>query len=169
MSRQRTNRVAARTPLALTLSLTSGSVSQAKANNTAEASAVTDAWYAKRKHKHRHYSSTRSKSYGFAWYFANQSRTAARGTCHGNRVVATWYQSGHRTASGAAFNPNGHTAAHRSLPFGSRVTVTNPRNGQIVTVTINDRGPFTRGVALDLARRAARSIGMTGTQQVCMS
>ena len=84
-------------------------------------------------------------------------------------MVATWYQSGRRTASGATFNPNGHTAAHRSLPFGSRVTVTNPRNGQSVTVTVNDRGPFTRGISLDLARGAARSIGMTGTQQVCMS
>ncbi|HVG51788.1 MAG TPA: septal ring lytic transglycosylase RlpA family protein [Xanthobacteraceae bacterium] len=91
------------------------------------------------------------------------------GSCFGNRVTATWYQSGSRTASGAAFNPNGLTAAHRTLPFGSRVTVTNPRNGQSVTVTINDRGPFTRGVSLDLARGAARAIGMIGTQQICMS
>ena len=155
-------------PLALTLAFTPGTVSQAKANGTNEATAVTDSWTSKRKHNHRHHSSRRSKSYGFAWYFANQSRIE-KGTCVGNRVVATWYQSGRRTASGAAFNPNGHTAAHRSMPFGSRVTVTNPRNGQSVTVTINDRGPFTRGVSLDLARGAARSIGMTSTQQVCMS
>jgi rare lipoprotein A len=55
------------------------------------------------------------------------------------------------------------------LPFGSRVTVTNPRNGQSITVTINDRGPFNRGITLDLARGAARAIGMNGTQQVCVS
>jgi rare lipoprotein A len=61
------------------------------------------------------------------------------------------------------------TAAHRTLPFGSRVTVTNPQNGSSVTVTINDRGPFTRGVTLDLAYGAARAIGMHGTQWVCMS
>ena len=156
-------------PLAITLACLPNSVAQAKAQGTTEAAAITDAWSAKRKYKHRHHTSSRSKSYGFAWYFANQSRIEGKGTCYGNRVVATWYQSGRRTASGAAFNPNGHTAAHRSLPFGSRVTVTNPRNGQSVTVTINDRGPFTRGVSLDLARGAARSIGMNGTQQVCLS
>jgi rare lipoprotein A len=61
------------------------------------------------------------------------------------------------------------TAAHRTLAFGSQVTVTNPENGRSVTVTINDRGPFTRGVTLDLARGAAHAIGMSGTQWVCMS
>jgi rare lipoprotein A len=64
---------------------------------------------------------------------------------------------------------SGYTAAHRTLPFGTRMTVTNPRNGRSVTVTINDRGPFNRGIALDLARGAARAIGMNGTRQVCMS
>jgi|EndMetStandDraft_8_1072994.scaffolds.fasta_scaffold868349_1 rare lipoprotein A len=154
-------------PLALALTAAPTSIPQAKAEGITSSPIETDAWTSKR--KHRHHSSRRSKSYGFAWYFANQSRVEAKGQCAGNRVVATWYQSGRRTASGATFNPNGHTAAHRSMPFGSRVTVTNPRNGQSVTVTINDRGPFTRGVSLDLARGAARSIGMTGTQQVCMS
>jgi rare lipoprotein A len=103
---------------------------------------------------------------GFAWFFAN-NRPDPR--CGARSVVATWYASGRRTASGQAFNPHGHTAAHRTLPFGSRVTVTNPRNGQSVTVTINDRGPFTHGVTLDLARGAARAIGMHSTQYVCMS
>ena len=154
-------------PLALALTVAPTSIPQANAEGV-ETSRV-DAWTSKRTHQHRHHSSRRSKSYGFAWYFANQSRVEGKGQCSGSRVVATWYQSGRRTASGATFNPNGHTAAHRSLPFGSRVTVTNPRNGQSVTVTVNDRGPFTRGISLDLARGAARSIGMTGTQQVCMS
>jgi rare lipoprotein A len=70
-----------------------------------------------------------------------------------------------RAASGEPFNPNGHNAAHRSLPFGSHVMVTNPSNGKSVTVTINDREPYTRGITLDLARGAARAIG----QRVCMS
>jgi rare lipoprotein A len=103
---------------------------------------------------------------GFEWFFAH---SRPEGKCDGKFVVATWYQSGTRTASGQAFNPNGLTAAHRTLPFGTRLTVTNPRSGKSVTVVINDRGPFTRGVTLDLARGAARAIGMTQTQWVCLS
>jgi rare lipoprotein A len=110
---------------------------------------------------------TEFSSRGFAWFFAHSPRP--RSACSGRHVVATWYSLGGRTASGQAFNSGGHTAAHRTLPFGSRVTVTNPRNGRSVTVVINDRGPFTRGVTLDLARGAARSIGMHSTQWVCMS
>jgi rare lipoprotein A len=83
-------------------------------------------------------------------------------------VVATFYSSGRRTASGQIFDSSGYTAAHRTLPFGSRVTVTNPETGKSATVVINDRGPFTRGVTLDLARGAARAIGMNRTQWVCM-
>jgi rare lipoprotein A len=55
------------------------------------------------------------------------------------------------------------------VSFGSQVRVTNPQNGKAITVTINDRGPFTRGVTLDLARGAARAIGMYGMQWVCMN
>jgi rare lipoprotein A len=54
------------------------------------------------------------------------------------------------------------TAAHRSLPFGTKVRVTNKRNGRSVVVTINDRGPFIRGRVIDLSRGAAQVIGMTG-------
>src|SRR5246127_2403315 len=111
-------------------------------------------------------SSAQAHSRGFAWFF---SHSRPHGTCSGQHVVATYYDSGRRTASGQAFDHNGMTAAHRTLPFGSRVTVTNPQNGSSVTVTINDRGPFTRGVTLDLAHGAARAIGMHGTQWVCMS
>jgi rare lipoprotein A len=102
---------------------------------------------------------------GFAWFFAH---SRPNGTCSGQHVVATYYASGRRTASGQAFDPSGYTAAHRTLPFGSRVTVTNPQNGTSVTVVINDRGPFTRGVTLDLTRGAARAIGLHRTQWVCM-
>jgi rare lipoprotein A len=110
-------------------------------------------------------SSGQADARGFAWFFAH---SRPHGSCSGHHVVATYYNSGRRTASGQAFNPGGHTAAHRTLPFGSRVAVTNPENGRSVTVVINDRGPFTRGVTLDLARGAASSIGMHRTQWVCM-
>lgn len=76
--------------------------------------------------------------------------------------MASYYWQGQRTASGASFNPDGLTAAHRTLPFGTRVRVTNQSNGQSVVVTINDRGPFVGGRVIDLSRGAARAISMTG-------
>jgi rare lipoprotein A len=102
---------------------------------------------------------------GFEWFFAHSKSPT---NCSGQSVVATYYSSGRRTASGEVFNSAGLTAAHRTLPLGSRVTVTNPDNGKSVPVVINDRGPFTHGVTLDLAHGAARAIGMRGTQWVCM-
>jgi len=110
-------------------------------------------------------SSEQAHSRGFAWFFAHSKPI---GTCSGQHVVATYYVAGRRTASGQRFDPGGYTAAHRTLPFGSQVTVMNPQNGNSVTVVINDRGPFTRGITLDLSRGAARAIGMHGTQWVCM-
>lgn len=110
-------------------------------------------------------SSAQAHSRGFAWFF---SHTRPHGNCVGQSVVASYYFSGRRTASGRAFDPSGYTAAHRTLPFGTQVTVTNPKNGKSIIVVINDRGPFTRGVTLDLSRGAARAIGMSGTQWVCM-
>lgn len=80
----------------------------------------------------------------------------------GSNGIASYYWQGQRTASGARFNPGGMTAAHRTLPFGTRVLVTNRRNGRSVTVTINDRGPFIKGRIIDLSRGAASVIGMTG-------
>ena len=80
--------------------------------------------------------------------------------------MASYYCSGDRTASGEHFNPNGFTAAHRTLPFGTRLAVTNLANGRTVVVRINDRGPFVRGVSLDLARGAAFAIGMRGNATV---
>ena len=87
------------------------------------------------------------------------------------QVRATWYGNelrGHRTASGQVFNPEGMTAAHKNLPFGTCLVVENPRSGKRVRVTVNDRGPFTPGVVLDLAWGAARAIGMLSTQSVNM-
>ena len=76
---------------------------------------------------------------------------------------ASYYAAAHRgkrTASGEAFNPDTLTAAHRSLPFGSRVRVTNLNNQRSVVVRINDRGPHVRGRIIDLSRRAAEKLGM---------
>ena len=82
---------------------------------------------------------------------------------------ASWYALHSRTASGERMNPGRLTAAHRSLRFGTRLRVTNSRNGRAVIVRVNDRGPFVRGRVLDLSRAAATSIGMvsTGTARVC--
>ena len=77
--------------------------------------------------------------------------------------VASYYGKrfhGRRTANGERFDMHGYTAAHRTLPFGSKVIVTNPATGRSVTVRINDRGPFTRGRTIDLSRRAAEDIGL---------
>ena len=110
-------------------------------------------------------SSAQAHSRGFAWFFAHSK---PHGTCTGQHVVATFYASGRRTASGQTFNSSAYTAAHRTLPFGSQITVMNPENGKAVTVVINDRGRFTRGVILDLTHGAARAIGMHRTQWACM-
>ena len=90
------------------------------------------------------------------------------GCTSGRPVIASWYSSGKHTATGERFNPQGHTAAHKTLPFGTRLTVTNPRNHRSVSVVINDRGPFVKGVTLDLAKGAAQAIGMGGSQYVCI-
>lgn len=85
--------------------------------------------------------------------------------------MASYYGNelaGNRTASGERFNPSQLTAAHRSLPFGSRVRVTNTANGDSVIVRINDRGPFAHGRVIDVSHAAAREIGMhrSGTARV---
>jgi rare lipoprotein A len=81
---------------------------------------------------------------------------------------ASWYGHGSRTASGERFNPGGMTAAHRSLPFGTRVKVVHKGTGRSVVVRINDRGPFTRGRIIDLSRGSARALGMGGVAQVAL-
>ncbi len=68
-------------------------------------------------------------------------------------------ESGHGTASGQRLNPQALTAAHKSLPFGTQVRVTNRNNGKSVVVRINDRGPFVRGRVIDLTPAGARALG----------
>ena len=77
--------------------------------------------------------------------------------------LASFYWQPQRVASGGRFNPNALTAAHKTLPFGTRVEVTNNRNGRSVVVTINDRGPYVRGRVIDLSKAAAQKIGMTNS------
>jgi rare lipoprotein A len=86
----------------------------------------------------------------------------------GQSGVASVYstESGSRTASGARLNPGAMTAAHRSLPFGSKVRVTNRRNGRSVVVTVNDRGPFVRGRIIDVTPAAAQALGFSGLAPV---
>ena len=108
---------------------------------------------AKSRHHHRHHAHHASSS----WRDANASIGGGRSFSG----MASFYgnESGSRTASGARFNQGAMTAAHRSLPFGTRLKVTH--GGRSVVVTINDRGPFIRGRVLDLSTGAARAIGLT--------
>jgi rare lipoprotein A len=87
---------------------------------------------------------------------------------------ASWYGPGfhgRRTSNGETFNQYSLTAAHKQLPFGTRVRVTNRHNGKSIIVRINDRGPFIGGRALDLSKEAASRIGMirSGHAPVCYS
>jgi rare lipoprotein A len=84
---------------------------------------------------------------------------------------ASWYALTSKTASGERMNPAAMTAAHRSLPFGSKIKVTNQRNGKSVIVRVNDRGPFIKGRVLDLSKAAAQKLGFinSGHTPICLS
>lgn len=104
----------------------------------------------------------------------SRHRTARATVRHSRRTTSSWsapagrditgmasyYWQGRRTATGERYNPDGLTAAHRSLPFGTRVRVTHLGNGRSVDVRINDRGPFIGGRIIDLSRGAAGVLGM---------
>ncbi|MBJ7404485.1 MAG: septal ring lytic transglycosylase RlpA family protein [Bradyrhizobium sp.] len=111
-------------------------------------------------HHHRHHAQTDTNATS-DWRNANASMTPTSGTGRSFSGMASFYgnESGSKTASGQRFNQNAMTAAHRSLPFGTKLRVTH--GGQSVVVTINDRGPFIRGRVLDLSTGAARAIGLT--------
>lgn len=83
---------------------------------------------------------------------------------------ASWYALTSKTASGERMNPAAMTAAHRSLPFGTKLKVTNRKNGKTVLVRINDRGPFIKGRVIDLSKAAARELGFvsSGVTNICM-
>jgi rare lipoprotein A len=82
---------------------------------------------------------------------------------------ASWYGPGfhgRRTASGETFNQNALTAAHKSLPFGTKVRVVNQQTGSSIVVRINDRGPFVRGRIIDLSKASAQALGISGAAPV---
>ena len=88
------------------------------------------------------------------------SKTAARTTSAG---VASFYSEDSSTASGEKFDPNELTAAHPSLPFGTKLRVTNTATGKSVTVRVNDRGPYVPGRIVDVSYSAAQALGMVNS------
>jgi rare lipoprotein A len=131
-----------------------------------EASARSHRHHHRHHHHHHHASNTPSAAVGGSsagsWLNANAAITPSSGTGRSFSGIASYYgnESGSRTASGQRMNANAMTAAHRSLPFGTKLRVTH--GDRSVVVTINDRGPFIRGRVLDLSTGAARVIGLTG-------
>ena len=84
-------------------------------------------------------------------------------------IASVYGYAGSKTASGERAHPGGLTAAHRTLKFGTKVQVTNKRNGRTVTVRINDRGPFIRGRVIDLTPAGARALGFNGLAPVTLA
>jgi rare lipoprotein A len=84
-------------------------------------------------------------------------------------IASIYSYKSSRTANGERAHPSGLTAAHRSLPFGTKVRVTNRRNGHSVVVRINDRGPFVRGRVIDVTPAAARALGFSGLAPVALA
>jgi len=120
---------------------------------------VTEA-SAKSKH-HRHHHSHHAAKSKASLLDANAAIAPSSGSGRSFSGMASFYgnESGSKTASGQRFNQNAMTAAHRSLPFGTKLKVTH--GSQSVVVTINDRGPFIKGRVLDLSTGAARAVGLT--------
>ncbi|MGB9114741.1 septal ring lytic transglycosylase RlpA family protein [Bradyrhizobium sp.] len=115
-----------------------------------------------RHHHHGHHHFHHVSGGSSAWRDASAAIAPASGSGRSFSGIASYYgnESGSRTASGQRFNQNAMTAAHRTLPFGTKLKVTH--GDRSVVVTINDRGPFIRGRVLDLSTGAARAIGLTG-------
>jgi rare lipoprotein A len=125
---------------------------------------------AKSKHRHHHHrshhatnttpSNTQNSTWN-SWRDANAAVTPSKGSGRSFSGMASFYgnESGSKTASGQRFNQGAMTAAHRSLPFGTKLKVTHGERS--VVVTINDRGPFIKGRVLDLSKGAAGAIGLT--------
>jgi rare lipoprotein A len=137
---------------------------------------------AHRRSAHRHHWSRAHRASRQAYRHKHRARHHARRT---HRKVAVSRRAGRatdfsgiasiygvgsgRTANGERSNVRGLTAAHKTLPFGTRVAVTNRKNGRSVVVRINDRGPFVRGRVIDLTPAAARAIGFSGLTPVSLS
>jgi len=100
----------------------------------------------------------------FASLIASPSHADSRHAMNG--IASVYGYDGRKTANGEIANSRGMTAAHRTLPFGTKVRVTHRKSGKSVVVRINDRGPFIRGRVIDLTPRAASLIGFSGLAPV---
>lgn len=120
----------------------------------------------KSKPQHRHHSHHAAKSNSASWLNAKAAVAPSSGTGRSFSGMASFYgnESGSKTASGQRFNQNAMTAAHRTLPFGTKLKVTH--GSRSVVVTINDRGPFIKGRVLDLSTGAASAVGLTRAKGV---
>lgn len=133
-------------------------------------------WY-KKAYKKAAYKSSRkyankagkSRRYASAPRKAKKSYSSNSYSGGSSGGLASYYWQPQRVASGGWFNPNAMTAAHKTLPFGTKVRVTNSHNGRSVVVTINDRGPYIKGRVIDLSSAAAGVIGMKGAGVVPIS
>jgi rare lipoprotein A len=141
-----------------------------RATLTAAAAVGLLAWQtapgsAREHHRHQHHAHHHHGDWHNAQASADTS-TMPASNGHSFSGMASYYgnESGSRTASGQRMNPSAMTAAHRTLPFGTKLRVTH--GGRSVVVTINDRGPFIRGRVLDLSTGAARAIGLPGVGRV---
>ena len=158
------SRKAARAKTTTTASSWWGEEPAAPARKAKRTKQVASAWFsgddepAPRARQRRSRSSVASNS-GSDW----------GGGSHYQSGKASYYWQPQRVASGGWFNPNAMTAAHKTLPFGTKVRVTNQRNGQSVVVTINDRGPYVAGRVIDLSSAAAGAINMKGAGVVPVS
>jgi rare lipoprotein A len=127
---------------------------------------VTEASAKSKKHHHRHHHSHHAAKSKASLLDANASVTPSSGSGRSFSGMASFYgnESGSKTASGQRFNQNAMTAAHRSLPFGTKLKVTH--GGRSIVVTVNDRGPFIKGRVLDLSTGAASAVGLTRAKGV---
>ena len=102
--------------------------------------------------------------------FGTAASAQAADPCTLQRGKASWYQGSQRIATGGRFDPDGLTAAHRTLPFGTLVRVTNVNSKRSTVVRINDRGPYGKGRIIDVSKAAARELQMisSGTATVTL-
>jgi rare lipoprotein A len=114
----------------------------------------------KQANKKASYKKASKKSYGYKSSKKKSYSVSSGGSYSG---MGSYYWQPQRVASGGWFNPNAMTAAHKTLPFGTKVRVTNRNNGRSVVVTINDRGPYIKGRIIDLSKAAAKQVGMTAS------
>ena len=121
---------------------------------------ISEASAKSRHHRHHTHHAHHAQKATSNWMDANAAIGSGSGHSFAGKASFYGNESGSKTASGQRFNQNALTAAHRSLPFGTKLRVTH--RGQSVVVTINDRGPFIKGRVLDLSTGAARAIGLTG-------